>query len=194
MLFPIDIVEVQYPEHEAAVMHDGMEKLGGGCFASAYASGTDRVIKVSRGHDWGYMSYLEALQSAAEYSPWMPKIFWVKVFMDPTGDERLSRIVTCMERLERPWPACHYRDVADDEWYQGQYAAWMPHMTMCYEVQRHIENVKEYDWIASNPETMAAVSTVHKAMKMCNRDPDLHLGNFMLRGQNQIVITDPIGF
>jgi hypothetical protein len=191
MLFNIDIVESSDPKAQAQSMVTGLEKLGNGCFATAYASGKDQVIKVSVGNDWGYMSFLEAMQQMPAQNPWFPRIHWVRVFMDESGLSDNNRIVTCLERLDRPWESSGFVDKFTDP----NAALWTEYVTICKEIEAHMDRpaTRQQDWIMNNAELMDALKVVKRAMKMSDRGTDMHCGNFMVRGR-QLVITDPIGY
>lgn len=191
MLFNIEITETNCAEHDADELVDGLTKLGNGCFATAYASGRDQVIKVSVGNDWGYMSFLEAMSRMKSHNPWLPRIHWVRVFMGRSGRDSDSRIVTCLERLERPWDSSG--DVEDLS--QKNAPLWQVYATMCKEIEGHVDRpeTRQQDWIKRNPQLREALAVIHVAMASSGRGTDLHCGNFMVRGR-QLVITDPIGF
>lgn len=190
MMFTIEITETLNPVGDADQLVAGLQKLGNGCFATAYASGHDQVVKVGVGNDWGYMSFLEVMSQQHTQNPWLPRIHWVRVFMSSTGRESDNRIVTCMERLERPWSEGG-RMVDENNKYNP---LWQEYVNICGEIDDHMHSAKdETAWIDRNQELSAALQVVRQAMRACNRTTDMHYGNFMVRGR-QLVITDPIGF
>lgn len=155
-------------------------ELGAGCFGSVWgAEGTDYVTKVTFGNDWGYLRYLEMIQTAG-HNPYLPRIHHVDVYMDSEGE---TIMVIKMERLDNRWNCWGEAYDADFECYRVQ----------AKEIKRQAYGIETYEWIEEDADLQQALDLIHRAHLSSQCSKDLHDGNFMMRG-HQLVITDPLGF
>jgi hypothetical protein len=156
------------------------KQLGAGCFGSVWgAEGTDYVTKVTFGNDWGYLRYLEMIQTAPN-NPYFPRIHHVDVYLDSEGE---TIMVIKLERLDHRWESWGTAFNDDYEQYRVQ----------AREINRHARGIETYDWIEDNADLHQALGLIQRAHKSSQCSLDLHGGNFMMRG-HQLVITDPLGF
>lgn len=171
---------VSLKREEELTTSGGMSTLGRGCFAAVYGSDRhDWVTKVTFGDDWGYVSFLEEL-SRVDANPWLPVIYAADVYMDDAGK---TCSVVRMERLRREWNA----------WGEAS-----PGFEQFVEIMREIRSqaygFDKFQWILDNRELMAALDLIDRAHKASRCMKDMHAGNIMMRGRNQLVITDPLGY
>jgi hypothetical protein len=158
----------------------GQQRLGAGAFGSVWgAEGTDFVTKVTFGNDWGYLRYLEMVQTAP-HNPFFPRIHHVDVYMDRDGD---TVLVIKMERLDKRW----------DSWGGAFDEAYEPFREMAREIRQHSYGIESHDWIDDNADLKQALDLIQQAHLSTGCAKDLHGGNFMMRG-HQLVITDPLGY
>ena len=186
-MFPYTIHEVlSAPAHSKTLSRDfkrnrGMREFGAGAFGAVYGSEySDTVTKVTYTNDWGYLAFLEEIRPYSGTNPWLPRIYSVDVYMDQNGD---TAIVVKMERLDRRWTAFG----AADPGYEA------PRET-AHQIRSHSYGHETSEWITNNPELTQALELIDRAQKKSSCSKDLHGGNIMMRGENQVVITDPLGF
>lgn len=181
-MFPIVVTQVPDVENEIEYIRSqqtGME-LGRGCFASVYASGQSRVIRVTDRNDWGYLTYLEKIRSYGRMNPWFPVVHHVDVYMD--CNDRMGMCVV-LERLTRPW----------NEWGETD-DSWKPYKKIMEEIETAADHpASTAQWIRDNRELTEALNVVQSAKRSSGHAVDLHFGNIMLRG-SQLVLTDPLGY
>lgn len=186
-MFPYTIHEVvSAPDHSRTLSREfkrtpQMRELGAGAFGAVYGSEySDTVTKVTYGDDWGYLAFLEEIRPHSGTNPWLPRIYCVDVYMDQNGE---TAIVVKMERLDRRWTAFGEADPGYEK----------PRET-AREIRGHSYGTEISEWITNNPELSQALELIDRAQKKSSCSKDLHGGNIMMRGQNQVVITDPLGF
>lgn len=153
--------------------------LGSGGFASAYRVG-NRAIKIGSLHkNTAYLAYVRQVFKDPE-NPLFPKIYNATIYMSPDGDRAQSVIYVEMELLDNA-------DSREDRF--NYYEEMRSLRRMITAPDKHPEQL--LDTTLSN-----TIKAVRRAFVNARRLDDstvfdMHLGNFMLRG-NQIVITDPI--
>jgi hypothetical protein len=126
------------------------------------------------------MAFLEEINRYDQPNPWLPRIFSVDVYMD--NHAKTSTVVK-MERLESKWQA--FGDAKPG--YESLFAKTQ-------EIRSHACKYEQYDWITNNSRLVQALDLIERAQKRSRCNKDLHGNNMMMRGQHQIVITDPLGF
>lgn len=161
-----------YLAHEWARSH-GFVNISNGCFAGVYQRDADSVLKIGRTELDGWLKYAELCQCASEHNPAFLRVYWHRLLSG-------SGYVAEIEALQ------HHPGRFDD--------SLLP---------RWLRNVKEYlqvrfyPGIANCPDMSDAPANVVAALDAiaaysgAGHGPDLHNGNWMLRG-DQVVITDPL--
>lgn len=153
--------------------------LGAGAFGTVYGcSDTNIVYKIGDTNlNTSYLSYVRELSRLKKPNKFLPKIYGCKIFKY----HRESHFVVAMERLHPGYGRAFF-DAADK-----------------------FEEILRYDETETNTSDLLGIQeimpkTLIDAVKLVKRaytraedaDWDLHHGNFMMRGKNEIVITDPI--
>lgn len=186
-MFPYIIHQVlSAPNHSTTLIREfkrnaKMQELGAGSFGAVYGSAySDKVTKITYGNDWGYLAFLEEIRPHSNTNPWLPSIYSLDVYMDQNGE---TAIVVKMERLDRRWTSFGEADPGYESLRK-----------IAHEIRSHSYGIDTSQWISNNPELTTALTLIDNAKKRSNCSKDLHGGNIMVRGQNQLVITDPLGF
>jgi hypothetical protein len=157
--------------------------LGAGAYGTVYGcSDTNIVYKIGDTElNTSYLSYVRELSRLKEPNKFLPTIYGCKIFK--YGRE--SHFVVAMERL-RPGSGHAFYNAAD------KFGEILQHD----ETETNTSDLLGIQQIM--PKTVIdAVKVLKRAYKRAsskNMDAewDLHHGNFMMRGKNEIVITDPI--
>jgi len=158
-------------------------RIGSGSYGTVYGCrDTNIVYKVGEvGYNTAYLSYVRELSRLKTPNKFLPTIYGCRIFKHRGA----SHFVVAMERL-RPGSGSSF-----------------------YNAVSQFEELLEYDdRTNSAPDILGITRTIPKtvvdAVKVVKRayyrasskshdtEWDLHHGNFMMRGKNEIVITDPI--
>jgi hypothetical protein len=178
--------EKLYPT-EAAAIHlvDSQGKytnIGSGAFGTVYGCrDTNIVYKVGEvKYNTAYLSYVRELLRLKTPNKFLPAIYGCRIFKH-RGD---SHFVVAMERLKEGKGNAYYDAVdcmqcviQDDDWdaYKDIPAKFIINIGDLKKATKVID--KAYNTAIKSDDCV---------------ELDLHSGNFMLRGKNEIVITDPI--
>jgi hypothetical protein len=165
--------------------HGNYTEIGSGCYAEVYGMKKSPIVyKIGNAvTNVGYMAYIKELSKQTEHNPYLPKIHAVRIYDHSRHDKWF---VVAMERLKPGhnyafFDACStLRDLIeggiDDE-----------------EIKGDLLKIKHIF-----PDSLKrVVNVVRKAHSTAIKKSyevgwDLHDGNFMMRGNKQIVITDPL--
>ena len=165
----------------------GQTRIGSGAFGVVYSErSSDVVYKVCEANsNKAYMSFVKQLSKQKQDNPFLPKVYGCAVF---TSDARHdgkkdSYFVVVMERL-------------DDRRPEGFYEAICKVEGLCdpFESERSkAENLLPGIKTVVPRALRQAVKLMQRAKRGCNDAGwDLHGGNFMMRGANQLVVIDPL--
>lgn len=161
-----------------------LKKLGNGAFGTVFGTKSGKtVVKIGYLTDvWGdsvdgNVSYLRFIATAMKYptNPFFPKIKSVKLFKHKGGE---TYMVVEMERLNE-LPSEHYN-----------LASLMSQLA--WDKRR----AETYGMLGLSAKVVKALKEVHTVIQTVrNRyhcSTDIHAGNVMIRGKNQLVVTDPV--
>lgn len=156
------------------------KKLGSGSYGAVYGSKKSNIVyKIGDASDnEGYLAFIKQLARQKKLNPFLPKIYGVRFIKDRTGREYF---VVAMERLQelprRLQDATDFlRDYIQDRGSDELAGA-------------RILGVK-LSVPAALKQAIKVAETARKSAKYA--DWDLHDGNFMVRGERQVVMTDPL--
>lgn len=184
-MFTIERVKIKKSEYDCAydaaielIRAQGKyHKVGNGCYGDVFAAkGSDIVYKIGDAtNNDGYLAYVNVLSKQRTHNKFTPKIYGVRIY-ELNADEKY--FVVAMERL------------SEIKHYHYKLVDWFASMFM---------NDKFFDIMLSRelgiriPKQLKDLYLLmRKSYKSgCYIDWDLHEGNFMLRG-DQIVIIDPL--
>lgn len=165
----------------------GQHRIGSGAFGVVYGvRGSDVVYKVCKTSTNGaYMSFVKQLSKQQQDNPFLPKIYGCAVF---TSDARIysekdSYFVVVMERLNDQRPAGFYDAINTVEALCDPYESRFKSNDLLPGIKTVVPRVLRQ-----------AVSLLKRAKRAAGNDAswDLHGGNFMIRGTNQLVVIDPL--
>jgi hypothetical protein len=174
---------------QLAVMEiiEGMDqkRIGSGAFGVVYSErGSDVVYKVCEaGSNKPYMSFVKQLSKQQQYNPFLPKVYGCAVFTsDVKGD---SYFIVVMERLNDHRPGGFYDAIVKVEELVDPYARGQDKSAT-----NLLPGLKT---VVPRP-LRSAVSLLKRAKRSAGKNAgwDLHGGNFMMRGDNQLVVIDPL--
>lgn len=189
---------------EHHVHNQGFDELGGGLYSTVYGSkDSPFAVKLMRGSDNGYISYLETIAELGHDSPYIPKIHRIINYrmvdheyarengVQP-GRTNRDYFVFYIERLQatrregrgdcnvkRPidYFARRLDRLADIAWKDQQFGT------------------KELDWSKYSKKHQDLLALLVLAREVADKYEcvgfDLHAGNVMKRG-SQFVVTDPL--
>lgn len=184
----------------------GMKMIGSGAFASVYSGPKSKIVtKVGTLPD-KYIHYLQEIVKAPE-SPFLPVIYEATIYRPAPGTDLKHRngyerdkgfYVVKMERLAKAYR--HKAINVNNVTHMLNRLVGAAADGIKDAILRHISNefaVPGLAKVSINNDAVKhltiAVQTMKKA-KAKVRDGwwDIHNGNVMIRGKNQVVITDPI--
>lgn len=152
----------------------GFKALGHGSFGSVYGkAGQDRVIKILHGENDGWLDYVTWANKKGYGGTFAPKLYSYKLVKTLGGTFGIAS----MERLEKTISGMDPKD--------GRYL--LPSMFQ-YSVQ--YGNQKATDFLDTLQPGLAKFAVDFK--EKFQHGYDLHRGNFMIRKDEQVVVTDPI--
>lgn len=177
----VNVQEICQEFHVKFQKQPTMELLGTGCFSDAWICRlTNKAIKITSENDWGYLAYLEEISQQPIQNPWVPAIDSVDVYRD---NSKNIAIITKMELLTRRW----------DSWGKSD-AGYESYRQMSQDIREHSDGNEKHEWITNNSDLVSALSLIDRAQKRSKTLKDLHAGNFMMRGPDQLVIIDPLSY
>lgn len=166
----------------------GQSRIGSGAFGVVYSDrGSDVVYKVCEANsNKAYMSFVKQLSKQKQDNPFLPQIYGCAVFTSDAqnvhGDGKDSYFVVVMERLNDQRP-------------DGFYDAINTVEGLCdpYEGKHKDTNLLPGIRTVVPRALRQAVSLMKRAKRGCSEAGwDLHGGNFMIRGERQLVVIDPL--
>ena len=180
---------------------EGLTKVGSGLYSQVFTSDdTPYVVKVMRGHDLGYLSYVKMVTELGD-SPYLPKIQRIIHYRfrddayevcDKRGNTTKDAYVFYMEKLEQP----PRRGRCGIDWSDDR-----PHTVDRFSttLSRLVNDAlaRELDWSKLRPkhqDLVALIALAYEQMPYSDYGQvvDIHGGNVMKRGKH-FVVTDPIG-
>jgi hypothetical protein len=177
---------------------NGFKKIGKGYYANVYAKpGHNRIVKISNQQDDCWISFAHWAMTKTN-NKYLPKIPWIKRWQGKREGIPQEFFVTIIERLQ-PLTNQALAQITDPAVLLGLYN----YADLNSESYQTIENtaskspgmkdlihidVEDY----ANHPFIKILHAVEKIGKKCRTD--LHAGNFMVRADGTIVVTDPIAF
>jgi hypothetical protein len=161
----------------------GQVRIGSGAFGVVYSErGSDVVYKVCEaGTNKPYMSFVKQLSKQKVDNPFLPKVYGCAVFTsDVKGD---SYFIVVMERLNSDRPDGFYDAIGKVEELVDPHSRRTPNNDLLPGFKTVVPRALR-----------SAVSLLKRAKRAAGKEAgwDLHGGNFMIRGQNQLVVIDPL--
>lgn len=167
-----------------------LQSLGDGLYSQVFAKpGGKYVYKLFTVKDTGYLEYLKYAM-ANQYNPHVPRIFGkpIKIEMPGNRDHTHGQqfLIVKLERLKEyyngnPTPDINViMDVMD--WLHDSKTK----KTMSRKQHDLAQSVKK-----NYPDLFKILEWLYELQRATGKNPDLHTGNVMLRG-NTVVITDPL--
>lgn len=160
----------------------GQHRIGSGAFGVVYSErGSDVVYKVCEtSTNKPYISFVKQLSKQKVDNPFLPKVYGCAVFTsDVKGD---SYFIVVMERLNDDRPDGFYDAIRKVE-----------------ELVDPSDDVKAANLLPGLKTVVprvlrSAVSLLQRARRDAGKEAgwDLHGGNFMIRGDRQLVVIDPL--
>lgn len=167
----------------------GQTRIGSGAFGVVYSErGSDVVYKVCEANaNKAYMSFVKQLSKQKQDNPFLPKIYGCAVFTSDAqsayGDsDKDSYFVVVMERLDDRRPDGFYDAINKVEGLCDPYESKNKEQDLLPGIKTIVPRALRQ-----------AVALMKRAKRGCSEAGwDLHGGNFMMRGDRQLVVIDPL--
>jgi hypothetical protein len=153
---------------------NGMSFCGSGSMSEVWGNSSDSfVYKIVKGNDIGYFNYLREINKADPDNPFLPKIFSVIIY---SFLGRPIRTIVKMEKLNR----FNWESPAHEELDKLSRMIAKNHPISIFQSRQRRKQLNELR------------ETVRNAMDSDAIRFDLHTGNWMIRGEHQLVLIDPL--
>lgn len=149
------------------------KQLGSGACGVVFEWDSNRVVKIGRSSDWGYITWLEMINRQSRPNPYLPRIHGAEVWMDKAG-EFAFRVT--MERLDS------ISSVPKNDRFYDEYRI----------IKDIVGNVYTGPINATTRKLSDVADLIRRAHLSSTASLDMHNGNAMVRNHSQLVITDPL--
>jgi hypothetical protein len=170
--------------------YPGLRMIGSGCYGKVYgAKGLDVVFKICQTDDnEAYLSYVNEVVHMKEHNPYTPLIHGIRHYCKgKRGVDELDHFVVAMERLR--WA----KDKKERDMLNG-IARWFDAQFDEYRAPLNEITNDKLGVHLTIPAPLVELMDLLERAQSNSGDAwwDFHSGNFMLRGE-QVVVIDPIG-